>query len=170
MSMTTFGRRGLATIVLMTAACGGAPTGGAGQGGQFDADLAGIVTTHLSGFATSSGQTGVTWTLQLITPGGDNTITMMWEGDGRPDPGAYPLVDFTTSLTGAPPGHFVGAVVLDDGLLPGDGFDNLNGTFTVSRSTPGSVSGSFSLTAFHSSSPASRLAVTGTFSSTNKDY
>ena len=169
MSTISFGRTALGVLFLSVAACGGTPTGGANQGGQFTADLSGVVTTRLTGTAGSQGRVGVTWTLLLVHTDAESSISVFIDGDGRPAPGTYPLVDFTTHNTSPVPGVLVGAVVLGNGVLPGPGFDILSGTFTVTSSTPTSVVGTFLMTAAHSSSPGTVLQVSGTFDALNQD-
>lgn len=154
-------------LFALTAACAEAPAAAA-QGGTFRAQLTGAADATLEGYAPSSSRPGVAWTLQMETPGGDNDITMLREGAGRPDPGTYALVDVTTKMGNAASGDIVVAVRLHDSVLPGGGFDTVRGTLTVTASSEASVEGEFTLTAHHSTNPDRSVVVTGTFKSHNR--
>lgn len=169
-SRTAVSRRSLLALVAVAAACGGSPVGSAGQGGTFDADIAGAAVAQLNGYAGSQGQAGVVWVLQLVDTIVDNHIEISQEGVGRPAGGTtYPLVDATTSLAGAAPAnHFVASVTLSQSIMVGPGFDRLTGSMTVTQSTPTSVAGTFTMTASLSTNPASTITVNGTFASVNK--
>ena len=167
-SRTSVTRRSLLALVVVAAACGGSPQSGAGQGGNFDANITGAANAQLTGYAGSQGQAGVVWVLQLVSMGVDSSIEFSREGSGRPGSGSYPLVDATTSRGGsAPADHFVASVGLSQSIMVGKGFDTLTGTLTVTQSTARSVAGRFTMTASLSTNPASTVVVTGTFASTN---
>jgi hypothetical protein len=159
-----------ATVALLVLTLAWAvPRSAAAQGGDFAAAITGAASATIRGFAPSTGRTGVTWSLQMETPGGDNVIMVYREGAGRPAPGTYGLVDFTTKARRPRSGDLVASVHLHDSILPGSrGFDTVQGTLTVTASSDASVEGEFSLTAHHSSSPALGVTVTGTFTSHDK--
>ena len=168
-SRTSITQRSLIALFAVAAACGGSPVGSAGQGGTFDATVTGAANAQLTGYAGSQGQAGTVWVLQLTATDVENHIEISKEGVGRPGPGAYPLVDYTTSETGsAPPNYFVASVTLNPSLGAGPGFDRLTGTMTVTQSRAGSVAGTFTMTASLSTNPASTITVTGTFASVNQ--
>lgn len=87
----------------------------------------------------------------------------------RPEPGDYPLEDFTRSLGGAAPAdHLVAAVQLGPELLANAGFDRLTGTLSMTWSSASSVAGTFTLTTSAAARPGEVLDVTGTFRATHK--
>jgi hypothetical protein len=161
-------RLSLVGSLLTLTACSGSTLDVAAQG-TFTADLSGAVTAQLSGLAGSQGRPGVTWTLTLITPGGENNIMMFREGAGRPEPGTYPLFDYVTSIGGAPAGHLVAGMQLGAAVMPGSvGFDTVRGTLVVTESSATLVVGTFTIVASLSRDPGSTVHVDGTFTSDNK--
>ena len=168
--IASLGTVSFVTLALLSACS--APSSNPAGAGQFTANLTGAVTTTLSGFATSSGRAGTTWTLTMIVPGGPENISMITEdGLGRLDPGTYNLVDATTGFGGgAPSPHLIAALQLAPGAFTGyQGFNVMRGTLTVSASTATSVSGSFEFVTSHSSDPSSTVTVSGTFTSANEE-
>ncbi|MDH3404599.1 MAG: hypothetical protein OEP45_13335 [Acidobacteriota bacterium] len=141
-----------------------------GVGGHFTAVVgaADEPATELAGFATSSGRAGAGWSVQVLTPGGANSILLMTQGAGRPDPGTYPVIDYVGADASPQPGQYVAAVALEQQLLGASGFFSVKGTFTVASSTPDAVAGCFTFSAADMQRTAS-VSVEGTFVAGNED-
>ncbi len=143
-----------------------------GVGGRFEAVISGAdpLATELAGFATSSGGAGVTWSLQLLTPGGENSILLVTEGVGRPAPGTYRVANYAATDASPPKGQYIALVALADDILGATGFSSVKGTLTVVSSSSSAVAGCFDFSAVSQGTPGPRVAVAGTFAAGNKDY
>ena len=169
MSMDTI-RKGLTTLSFTLAACVGSAADGAAQFGTFTANVTGAATAQFQGMAVPSGDNAVGWMLQFMEDNGSGHVMIQNDVGGRPGPGTYALVDFTTAAGGGgPPGRLIASLTLDPGILPGGGFESVSGTITIDSSATRAVVGSFTITAAHSGSPASAVTVTGTFDASSQD-
>jgi hypothetical protein len=144
----------------------GAP---AGVGGEFTATISGAEDVEFCGFATSSGQAGFGWSLQLLTPGGANSILIIGaEGEGRPDSNTYDIADYQANDATAPANEYVVLIAFEEDILGTTGFSSVEGRLTITSSSPTQVSGEFDFEARDSQGGAT-ISVTGTFTSTNQD-
>lgn len=155
----------LTTVVCVTSGHGGSASHGLDDC-EFEASIRGATEVDLCGFAISSGREAVGWSLQLVTPGGDNSLLFVTEGAGRPVEPEYEIV----SYAGGPPiaNKYTVLVALDRNVLGATGFHSTTGTLSISRSSPDQVTGTFEFRAV-AFSGGSAISVRGAFTSRNQD-
>lgn len=134
--------------------------------GEFTVTVTTTSPQDMSGYAASSGQQGVGWSMTFIVPGGDGGMLWVTEGSGRPAPGTYPIADFIASDATPPLGEFIATVNMDG---TDHDLQSVSGTLTITESTATAVSGHFTFQGRQGGS-GPMGTVTGTFTTANKDH
>lgn len=158
-------------IVGVAAACSSSssPVGPLGGGSEFTATLTGVLSTQLSGTATSLGTATGTpaWAVELLGANSSGGISFTREGMPRPSTGVYAIVSALEHGGNAPDSDFTGVVLV---ASPASSFGSLSGTLTITGSSPTSVSGEFTFTAADPSDESRTITVTGEFTASNQDF
>ena len=152
---------------LVTCMAGGAV---AQETGSFEATVAlgSDAPVSLSGFCISAeGEGG--WYAQMVTPGGDSTIMLLYAGGGPPQTGEYEIQDFVGNDAQPPEGAFIATGSTDEQRFVISGFHSVSGTLLITASSGQGVVGTFSFSARETGGSERSATVNGTFTSAAKD-
>ncbi|MEZ4425772.1 MAG: hypothetical protein R3E98_20425 [Gemmatimonadota bacterium] len=134
--------------------------------GEFSVTVTTSTAAQMTGYAVSSGQAGVGWSMTFITPGGDSGMLWVTEGMGRPDPGTYTIIDFVASDASPGPGEFIATVNMEG---TSHDLQSVTGTLTITSSTAEAVSGHFRFSGLRNDATPQTGTVEGTFTTVNRD-
>jgi hypothetical protein len=164
-----FSVRTVSTLFTLVATAG--CTANAQQAGDFTMTVTAPTgaPAQLTGFAPSfSSDRMGQWYVQLVTPGGQSSLMLLYAGAGRPATGTYRIVDVIANDGKAPAGEFVALGNVDPAVLSVQGLGSLDGTITITSSSSTSVAGTFTYRA-GVAGRATGVTITGQFRSRNKE-
>jgi hypothetical protein len=168
MRTTTFGRGLLAGLALLVAFAPGREARGQDVG-DFTAEVRGPWVATLTGWAKSWGSRAENgWYVQLWKPDG-TMMLLLFSGDSRPPRGTYPVVDWMANDATPPDGRFVATLSVTGDMLGVVGYHSTEGEVTITESTTGRVSGTFSFRAKEMASATGVAEIDGTFSAPNQE-